>query len=256
MRIQIFAFAILLTTGCAQQMPLISHAHMGHSLTAWHDTPDNEALLIVAEKELSIAIAEVTSLMRTSNAPDKRRLFRNAVNALNPDIEPTGPGLGYGAIRALQGTVDHLEYAAQSPDASDNLLTSVSQLAEQGEAISLHLTQALGLAVAGTREADEKLELLGVALYEQLRLATAGQMAGGNRGLTNDPSTVAVEEIGIRGLHVAMQAMLDRETEPRYEPLERRYVLGLVRLPNGSWGYRLPKRQSTFSGYGYGSSGY
>lgn len=256
MKTPIIFFAILLSAGCAQQMPLVSHAHMGHALTAWHDTPDNDALLIVAEKELSIAMAEVTSLMRTSSVSDKRRLFRNAVNALNPDIESAGPGLGYGAIRAMNGTVDHLEYAAQSPDSSDNLLTSVSQLAEQGEAVSLHLTQALDLAVAGTRESDEKLELLGVALYEQLRLATAGLVAGGNQGSADDPSTVAVEEIGIRGLHVAMQAMLDRETEPRYEPLARHYVLGLVRLPNGSWGYRLPKRQATFSDYGYGSNGY
>lgn len=241
----------LLFAGCAQQMPLVSHAHMGHSLTAWHDTPDNEALLVVAEKEIATALDDSTSLVRAGANEEKRQHFRNVVNALNPDIQSTGPGLGYGAIRAMQGTVDHLEYAAQSPDASDNLVTSVVTLAQQGNAISSRLNQALDLAIAGTRGSDGQLEELGVALYKQLRLAVAGGVAS-----IDLQSQELNGEIGIRGLHEQMQLMLDREIEPRYEPLPRRYVLGLVRLPNGQWGYRLPKRQSSFSSYGYGSYSY
>lgn len=241
----------LLFAGCVQQMPLISHAHMGHSLTAWHDTPDNEALLIVAEKELAIALAESSSLVRAPGTEQKRAHFRNVVHALNPDMQMGAAGLGYGAIRALQGTVDHLEYATQSPDASDNLITSVAELVGQGDAIVRRLDQSLQLAIAGVTEADEQVEVLGVALYDQLRLAVGGEL-----GIASTLSETASGEIGIRGLHQEMQAMLQREVDPSYEPLARRYVLGLVRLPNGAWGYQLPKRKKSFSSYGYGSYSY
>ena len=233
----------LLFTGCAQKMPLISHAHMGHSLTAWHDTPNNEALLTVAEKELAIALTESTSIVRATDAANKRHHFRNVVNALNPDFQAAGPGLGYGAIRATQGTAEHLEYAAQSEDASDNIVATVVELTEQIYAISSHLNRALELAISAENEPDERLADLGVTLNEQLHLAVVGEVS-------------ASGEIGISRLHDAMQAMLDRETEPRYEPLPRRYVLGLVRLPNGQWGYRLPKRQSSFANSRYSSYGY
>lgn len=244
-------FAGLLFAGCAQKMPLISHAHIGHSLTAWHDTPDNEALLIVAEKELAIALAESTSIVKATGAANKRHHFRNVVNTLNPDFQGAGPGLGYGAIRATQGTAEHLEYAAQSPDASDNIVTTVVKLTEQIYAISSRLNQALQLAISAENEPDERLAELGVALNEQLHLAVAGEASASNTG-----TDIASGEIGIARLHDAMQSMLDRETEPRYEPLARRYVLGLVRLPNGQWGYRLPRRQSSFANSRYGSYGY
>lgn len=247
MRTLAIVFAGLLFGGCAQQMPLMSHAHMGHSLTAWHDTPDNEALLIVAEKELEIALTESILSARVNGSIDKRGHFRNVINALNPDVQVTGAGLGYGAIRATQGTVDHLEYAAQAEDASDNLVTSVAKLSRQGDTISSHLKLALRLAVSATDAPDEQLAALGAQLNEHLRLAVAGD--ANRKDLTKG-------EIGIQGLHDEIQAMLDRETDPRYEPLPRRYVLGLVRLPNGRWGYRLPKRQSSFQNSGYGSYGY
>src|SRR5687768_12537894 len=33
--------------GCAHQQPLISHAHVGHGLTHWQDTPGNKGLFTV-----------------------------------------------------------------------------------------------------------------------------------------------------------------------------------------------------------------
>ena len=57
----------------------------------------------------------------------------------------------------------------------------------------------------------------------------------------------------LMGMRAAsLEAMLQRETDPSYEPVSKRYVLGLVRLPDGVWAYRLPRRQPARSaGYGY-----
>lgn len=223
--------ATLLGTGCASQLPLTSHAHMGHSLTAWHDTPNNEALLTVAEEELALAI-NIADAMQADSSP-AAMAFRNILHTLNPDRVANGPGLNYGAIRALEGTLEHLEYAAASTDASDNLLTSMDSLVEQGESIVSHLQNAEEWALLGTRDTQADPSAISRALLSELKLAAVGSAED--------------EFAGIRGLHHDMQAMLKREDDPRYEPLPRRYVLGLVRLPNGEWGYRLDKPR------GYGS---
>lgn len=223
----LFLVSLLLCTGCASQLPLTSHAHMGHSLTAWHDTPNNEALLTVAEKELAIAISNADQ-MRQQADPGADR-FRDVLHTLNPDRVAGGPGMNYGAIRALQGTLEHLEFAAASADASDNLLNSMLSIVEQGEQVVARLKRAEEIALLGAADSPSDRGDLSRRLFAELKLAAVGGQ---------EPGTVPT---GIRGLHDAMQLMLDRETDPHYEPLPRRYVLGLVRLPNGEWGYRLDK---------------
>lgn len=234
--------AFLALTGCAQKMPLISHAHIGHSLTAWHDTPENEPLLIVAEKELATALVEIEAAAAAAQNTEKLQRLRNVVHALNPDREPSGSGLGYGAIRAAEGTLDHLQFAASSADASDNLVRSVAAMSLAGERLLVHLRAAersAALALEGSASAvPSRVE----DVRRQLALAALG----------DNPS----EPGGLDGIRAEMEAMLARETDPRYEPLPRRYVLGLVRLPNGRWGYRLPRRETSLRSVGYGSYGY
>lgn len=223
-------------SGCAQQLPLTSHAHMGHSLTAWHDTPDNQALLEVAEKELAVAIMQADAAMKTPLRAEIKEHFSHILNALNPDQQPRGPGLQYGAIRALQGTLEHLEYAAASPDASSNLLGSMVDLISTGETVLTHLRKAQEIVLASLDDRSVDVSTATVAVQNELKKAAFGD------------DNISDQTDGMRGLHDAMQAMLDRESDPHYEPLPRRYVLGLVRLPNGKWGYRLAKSAS-YGGY-------
>ena len=239
-RSTVITFAALILTACAQQMPLISHAHMGHSLTAWHDTPDNEPLLVVAEKELVIALREIDLAIAAPGSDERRERVANALHAINPDFQPAGVGLGYGAIRATEATLDHLEFAAGSEDASNNLVQSVSAIATPGERVILHLRAAQTSADLALRGSDNVLAARAEEVREQLQLAALGDG----------------EFHGLDGIRTAVETMLERETDPRYEPLPRRYVLGLVRLPNGRWGYRLPRRQSSFRSAGYGSYSY
>src|SRR5688572_1286993 len=127
--ILLLAAGALALGGCAHHQPLLAHAHIGHCVTSWHDTPDNRGLLEVAEQELATALHESrAALIRDICPSQKPRHLRNAVHALNPDAQHTGPGLGYGAIRALEGAIEHLEYAATSQDASRNVTTSVPTL--------------------------------------------------------------------------------------------------------------------------------
>src|SRR5688572_24542919 len=88
--------------GCAHQQPLISHAHVGHGLTHWQDTPGNKGLFTVAREEIDIARRETEAALIAPTGADKATHIKNAAHALNPDVQPSGTGLGYGAIRALE----------------------------------------------------------------------------------------------------------------------------------------------------------
>lgn len=236
-------------SGCTTQTPLVSHAHVGHALTGWHDTPEQQGLMVVASKDLKLA--EQEAAMACSNPQPYRGAghLSNVINALVPEAQPDGPASGYGAIRALMGTVEHLEYAATSPDSSLNLVAAVAQLSVHGESIHARLKVAVELAqhllTASPSDWPDYCE----QLRKELRVAIHGGVAGpgSDRG--------GFHSIGFDALHGELMAALEREQDPTYTPVPRRYVLGLVRMPSGLWQYRLPQlRRDTFTysgNYGY-----
>jgi hypothetical protein len=141
--------------GCAHKQPLISHAHVGHGLTHWVDTPDNQGLFQVARQELDTARREAdAALAGEIGAAEKSAHVGNVAHALNPVSQEAGPGLGYGAIRALEAAVEHLEYAATSDDASANIVSSVAPISELGVAILDRLRAADAQARAAAAGGD------------------------------------------------------------------------------------------------------
>ena len=249
-RIPIIIGLVLTTwtlSACVHTQPLKSHAHVGHALTSWHDTPGQQGLFIVAEKEIDIALQQSQEAWRAfGNAGQRTQHLENVLNALNPDLQPIGLGEGYGAIRALSGAIEHLEYAASSDDASENFVASVVGLATHGDRILERLKQAQNLsqrAIKGGTPLDRSTQ----EIYQLLVSAQEGEDRNKDGLIDGDGA-----EGGLIHMADRLQAMLKRETEPEYEPVSRKYVLGLIRLPNGSWGYRLPRRPSSrvvYSGY-------
>ncbi|MEJ2417478.1 MAG: hypothetical protein P8Y45_11205, partial [Exilibacterium sp.] len=45
----------------------------------------------------------------------------------------------------------------------------------------------------------------------------------------------------LKQLEENLQQMLQNESDPPYEPVSRRYVLGLIKLPNGRWDFDFSK---------------
>ncbi len=133
----LLVFSNLLLCGCVETRPLISHAHFGHVMTAWHDTPHQRGLLAVARDEADTALSEAERVwMQGVNSDSAGKHVKKVILALNPDLLPGGNWRKqhYGVIRALEGTLDHLEYAANSEDASLNMVSGVAILVGQGGA--------------------------------------------------------------------------------------------------------------------------
>ncbi len=239
----VFASSLL---GCAHQQPLISHAHVGHGLTTWQDTPGNKGLFTVAREEIDIARREADAALSAASAAEKATHIDNAAHALNPDVQPKGTGLGYGAIRALGSAVEHLEYAATSDDASANIVSSVAPLSQLGEGVLGRLrTTAAGAKTAGI---DDPVALDRTAVELRAGLAAAAQGIDANRDGQIDATAT---EAGLDQLHAQLQAMLDREADPKYAPLPRKYLLGLVRMPNGKWIFTSIRNALSRPSYGY-----
>jgi hypothetical protein len=233
--------------GCVHQQPLISHAHVGHVLTHWGDTPDHQGLLPVARQELEAARREADAALADNLSPTQKAVHvRNISRALNPDAEQLGPGLGYGAIRALENAVEHLEYAATSDDASTNVVSAVAGMSAIGD----NMLERLRAAAARAKSADMRnaagLDRTALELRSTLRGIAVGIDANGDGRI--DP---VVGEAGFEQLQTQLDAMLARETNPKYEPLPKKYLLGLVRLPSGKWGFTSLRNALSRPTYGH-----
>ena len=95
----------------------MSHAHIGHALTSWGTTPDEQGLFVVAETETQLAIDESTKALEAKTYNDAvAEHLSNTLNALQPEIPSTDNEQSYGAIRALSEAADtpHKYYSITS----------------------------------------------------------------------------------------------------------------------------------------------
>ena len=113
-------FAIMICVGGASAQE--SHAHIGHVMTGWGDTPDAAGLLPTAQKEAAIALQHAELALSQPADIDAIRLHSGHVlHAVDPLAIEGGPGLGYGVEQAASGVDAHINLAAGAQDASDNV---------------------------------------------------------------------------------------------------------------------------------------
>lgn len=201
--------------GCVTVVrPPVAHVHIGHAITGWVDTPNREGLAVVAQREAETA-AELARLAFQSrrNPGEVKRLAGDALHALDPALQPRGPGTGYGLIRAIDGAIDHVKFAADSGDASKNLGDSIIGL--ESSASKVRQAAKVSVAIAQEIRRSEKPEDL-ASLSEEMKAQT--------------------EEVvrELRAWRSQLDEVVSRES-PSYQTVERRYLFGLVRLPNGLW---------------------
>jgi len=114
------AIAVLGAADTFAQDGNMAHAHMGHVMESWKDTPDKAGLLPTAEAEAEIA-AQHAGL--AAQKPDDLGWMQthtaHVLHAVDPEAVAGGPGKGYGLIKALGGAAQHTALAAKADGASD-----------------------------------------------------------------------------------------------------------------------------------------
>jgi hypothetical protein len=227
-------------SGCASSLPLISHAHIGHSLSAWPDTPGEQGLFVVAEREAEVAQQHASLAVQSgTNIEGAKMHTQHVVHAVAPETLPDsfqGPGLGYGLRDALEKAVDHIVFAGSSEDASQNVATSAVDISSAAGPILEQCDLIVGLAelIEESNSPDEV-----AALAEEIQGATNVIINGGPGG---NPQ-------GLAQLRDRMSQMVASETSPPYTPVPRRYLFALVPLPNGNWTYKFDQSGRGDGGY-------
>ena len=220
-------------TGCyTVSRPTIAHVHIGHTTAGWADTPERAGLLTVAEREADIAAENARKAFQAARKPDEmKRYVGYVLHAMDPTLEASGPGTGYGFIRAIEGATDHMRFAADSADASKNLKESI-----------------LGLESAASR--IRQSAKVGVALCDEiLRTSKPEDLVSLGDELKGQYDSIVRETKAWRG---QLQDVIARENPP-FSRIERRYLFGLIRLPNGLWQWHPDVDKASNQGLGTSS---
>src|SRR5205085_10550083 len=86
-----------------------AHLHIGHVMTNWRDTPGARGFLPVAIDEARVAALHAGLSAKSATLDDAKLHAAHVLNALDPYVERTGPGAGYGVKKAAAGALQHLD---------------------------------------------------------------------------------------------------------------------------------------------------
>lgn len=215
------------------QAPKISHVHVGHAMTAWRDTPNEQGLFITAEQEAKIALEHARYAVENSHNMKLLKMhIKHVQHVMAPEIVPEmrndGPGLGYGFIKAISASRDHILFAADSKDASDNVKMAAKNWSKNVDVIieQSDLIITLSHAVIKSNSHEELI----VLSDEIKRLAQQNSDA-------------------VKQLKDEIIIMIEKE-DPPYQTVEKKYLFGLIRLPSGEWEFDFNNKSENAAGTG------
>lgn len=120
-----------------------AHVHIGHVMTISPETPNKQGFLVIAVADAKVAAAHAGLMQQSPDDLDSMKLHAGHVlHALDATLLATGPGSGYGVERAAAGALRHIQLAAQSAGASQNVQTH-----------AVHVSASLGNVTEWTGQA-------------------------------------------------------------------------------------------------------
>ncbi|HEY6218844.1 MAG TPA: hypothetical protein VIV65_02235 [Gemmatimonadaceae bacterium] len=162
--------------------------HIGHVMNGFADTPGGQGLLPVAMAEARVAIQHAGLAARAPTSLDGMKLHAgHVINAMDPTLVTTGPGLGYGFKKAATGVATHIDLAAKTAGASTNAVTHANHVATAARSAVTRADQVIALAqkIQAATTAEEAAALVNqlVPLTQQL---VAGVDLNGDGRITWD----------------------------------------------------------------------
>lgn len=235
---------ISLLEGCAVRPPTIAHTHLGHMMTGWPDTPGQKGLFSTAEDFAKKALANAESADKEkNNIVSKKNFVAQVIQDTKPSAQGSDGKYQYGVKNATEMAMHHLQFAATSPDASENLVDSAKQFEKDYEAVikRCDIIALLGEAILAS-QSESEINALSDQLLKQVRANLDGDDSDGDGKVGS-----SVSEYGLKQLSQEFSEMIKRE-DPPYKAVDTWYLFNLVREPNGTWVFRKLNAGSTGSG--------
>ena len=151
-------------TTAAQGPANAAQGHIGHVMTSWKDTPGAKGFLPTAIADAQVAMEQIERADLEGRINDFWLYGGYVLNALDPGAEtdallktayarlPTNyikievPGTGYGIKRAAAGALQHVQLAAKSDAASDNVKTHAAHVSASLENVVKWTNEAIATA--------------------------------------------------------------------------------------------------------------
>jgi hypothetical protein len=115
-------------------------------MTNWRDTPGTRGFLPVAVDEARVAVLHANLALKASSLDDIKLHAGHVLNALDPTVEPKGPGAGYGVKKATAGALQHLDFAAKADGATATITTHAAQVSSSLSNVLEWVNQAIAAA--------------------------------------------------------------------------------------------------------------
>ena len=216
---------LCMATTLAQAPASPAHAHIGHVMTSWKDTPDMKGFLPTAIADAQVAMEQVERADLEGRINDFWLYGGYVLNALDPGPEtdallktayarlPTTyvkidvPGTGYGIKRAVAGALQHVQLAAKSDGASDNVKTHAAHVTASLENVAKWTDEA----IATTRKLLEAKDVGGGQVLVDELTAQIGQIAIGIDANGDGQTGWQTGEGGLRQANTHMRLMMKGE---------------------------------------------
>jgi len=217
--------AVLLSMATVYAQAPASHAHIGHVMTSWKDTPEAKGFLPTAIGDTQVAMEQVERADLEGRINDFWLYGGYLLNALDPGPEtdailktayarlPTTyvkvevPGSGYGVKRAVAGALQHVQLAAKSDGASDNVKTHAAHVAASLENVATWTDEAIATA----RKLLEAKDVGGGQILVDELTAQVGQIAIGVDANGDGQTGWQTGEGGLRQANAHMRLMMKGE---------------------------------------------
>ena len=210
----------------AQQVPVNPvHAHIGHVMTSWKDTPGMKGFLPTAIEDANVVVEQMERADLEGRINDFILYGGYVLSALDPgqDTEallktayarlPTTyltieiPGSGYGVKRAVADALQHVHLAAKSEGASDNVKTHATHVVASLENVAKWTDAAIAMArkLLVAKDVGD-----GQPLVDEL-VGLAGQISTGHDANNDAQIGWQTGEGGLRQAQVHMRLMMKGE---------------------------------------------
>jgi hypothetical protein len=225
------------TSACVTRPPTIAHVHIGHALTGVHVTPGHKGYILVAEQRADEVLAAVKS---AGQATDLSALKAQIALAVSENDNQDN----FGVKQSLIMAANHIEFAATSDDASENVIRAAPIFKHDTAAVieRCDYIDLLGKDVAASRSMKEAS-----LLVEELSKVAEANVEGADSKGTGGKGSIPAD-YGMAQLRAELQAMIARENPP-YRTVDEWYLFNLVRLPNGRWVFDKLGRGGNIDGY-------
>jgi hypothetical protein len=194
-------------------------------MTSWKDTPGMKGLLPTAIADAQLAMEQVERADLEGRINDFWLYGGYVLNALDPGAETSAllktayarlpttyvkievPGSGFGIKRAVAGALQHVQLAATSEGASDNVKTHAAHVTASLENVAKWTDEA----IATTRKLLEAKDVGGGQVLVDELTALVGQIAIGTDANGDGQTGWQMGEGGLRQATAHMRLMMKGE---------------------------------------------